>query len=100
MGHRDTLLCDTTYRNATTARSAPTRKRPPLSKRLRSSRVFGNFGPHVRLRHRQRFLSRTILYLPDSKGENTPLSFNQPAILIRVNFGGCAAYCMALQVDP
>jgi hypothetical protein len=22
MGHRDTLLCDTTYRNATTARSA------------------------------------------------------------------------------
>src|ERR1035441_632079 len=37
MGHRDTLLCDTTYRNATTARSAPTRNRPPLSKRLRSS---------------------------------------------------------------
>jgi hypothetical protein len=23
MGHRDTLLCDITYRNATTARSAP-----------------------------------------------------------------------------
>src|SRR6266851_3120606 len=46
MGHRDTLLCNTTYLNTTTAPFSPTRMRPPLSKRLRSSSLIAKYRPH------------------------------------------------------
>jgi hypothetical protein len=43
MGHRDTLLYDTTYRKPHNRSFSPTRMRPPLYKRLRSSRLVARF---------------------------------------------------------
>jgi hypothetical protein len=77
------------------ARGAITDSNLRAHRRAKEPNIDPSFHPlsHTKL------LSRKILYLSDSKGDNTPLSFNQPAILIRVDFGGCAAFCMALPVD-
>ena len=77
------------------ARGAITDSNLRAHRRAKEPHIDPSFHPFSHTK----FLSRKILYLSDSKGENTSLSFNQPAILIRVDFGGCAAYCMALQVD-
>jgi hypothetical protein len=44
MGHRDTLLCDTTYRNATAARSAPRASVRRSQSGFVQSRLIGKFA--------------------------------------------------------